>query len=128
MALPADFNGIIKTTLAAIYNAINGSDPDNFQATINSADASSATQVKAGVASKSIYITDLIISTDTALNFKLQDNTGTPVVLGNKLYFPAVSIFSKSFKTPIKVATGKDLNILASGAGNVTVIATGYVK
>lgn len=98
-----------------------------FQATITSANASSATLVKAATESKSIYITDLIISSDTALNAQLQDNTGTPVVLMEQIYLPANSVFSKQFKTPIKVASGNQLNIITSGAGNISVTVTGYV-
>lgn len=101
---------------------------DAFQATITSSDAQAATQVKAKTAAKKIYVTDLIISTDTAMTLQLQDDTGTPVVLVEQMYFPANSIFSKSFTTPIEVATNKDLDIIASASGNISVFVSGYVR
>lgn len=101
---------------------------ESFQVTVTSANATSATQVKAaGAAGTNIYVTDLVISTDTAMNIQLQDNTGTPVVMMEQMYFPANSIFSKSFKTPLKVTTAKDLNMIASATGNISVLVTGYV-
>lgn len=100
---------------------------DAFQATITSADARSATQVKAATAGSSIYITDLIISTDTAMNIKLQDNTGSPNVLMQPIYVPANSVFSKTFSTPIQVASGKELDVVASASGNVSVTVTGWI-
>lgn len=100
---------------------------NSFQATITSANATTATQVKAGTALKSIYVTDFVISTDTAMNIQLQDDAGTPVVLMEQIYLPANSVFSKSLKVPLKVATGKDLNVVASASGNISVLVTGYI-
>lgn len=100
---------------------------DAFQATITSGDASSATQVKAKTAAKNIYITDLIISVDTAMNVQLQDDAVSPEVLMEQIYLPAVSVFSKIFETPIKVATNQDLDVITSASGNISVTVTGYV-
>jgi hypothetical protein len=112
----------------ALYVAqIPSRHPDAFQVTITSADAQSATTVKAKTASKNIYIADLIISTDTAMNLQLQDDAGTPVVLMEQLYMPANSVFSKNFHVPLIVATNQDLDIVASAAGNISVTVTGYV-
>ena len=117
-------DGVVQTSeaLSAVYAT------ESFQVTVTSANATSATQVKAaGAAGTNIYVTDLVISTDTAMNIQLQDNTGTPVVMMEQMYFPANSIFSKSFKTPLKVTTAKDLNMIASATGNISVTVTGYV-
>lgn len=100
---------------------------DAFQATMTSADATTATSVKAKTAAKKIYITDIIISTDTAMNIQLQDDAGSPEVLMEQIYVPANMVFSKTFSTPVMVATNQDLDVVASVAGNISVTATGYV-
>lgn len=100
---------------------------DSFQATVTAADMTSATTIKAGTTNKNTYVTDLIISTDTAMNIQIQDNTGTPVVLMEQMYFPANSILPLKLTTPIQVATAKDLKAIASVAGNVSITALGYV-
>lgn len=107
--------------------ALPGRRADAFQVRITTADATTAVAVKALTASKSIYITDVVISTDTAMNIRLQDGAGSPVVLVGALYMPASSVWSKTFQTPIKVAVATALNVLASLAGNVSVTITGYV-
>lgn len=100
-----------------------------WQATINSADASSATQIKEkqGVGTK-LVVTKLLISTDTQLNFTIQDDAGSPNVLIQPLYLAANSTVPVRIpdETPLIVAENQDLDIKASGAGNVTVFATGY--
>lgn len=100
---------------------------DAFQATYNSADASTRAQVKAATASKKIYLTDIVISTDTAMNIIIQDSTASAVILIQKLYVPANSVFSKTFSTPLECSTGKDLEVLASASGNISVTASGYI-
>lgn len=98
---------------------------DAFQATISSGNAVDDTVVKAATASSSIYVTDVVISVETALAVELKDETGTalmhPVYLGN------TGSLVVSFKTPIMVAEGKALMMRASAAGDVSVTATGYV-
>lgn len=100
---------------------------DAFQATITSANATSATAVKAKTAAKSIYVTDIIISVDTAMSVQLQDDAGSPVVHMEQIYLPANSVFSKRFATPMKLATNVDLDVITSASGNISVTALGYV-
>lgn len=100
---------------------------DSFQSTITSANATSATAVKAKTASKKIYVTDIIISVDTAMNVQLQDDAGLPEVLMEQIYLPANSVFSKTFSTPLMVATNQDLDVVASASGNISVTVTGYI-
>jgi len=106
-----------------------GKEPEAFQATITSADASSATQVKAKTAAKRIHVLGLIISTDTALNIQLQDDSTTPVVIMEQVYFAANGGLTITFppEAPLIVTTNKDLDVLASGAGNISVTITGYL-
>jgi len=104
-------------------------DSGRFQATITSADASSATGVKAKTADKKIYILSLLCSTDTELNVQFQDDTGTPVVLIENIYLAANGGFVMNFppEAPLVVDTNKDFDVIASSAGNITVSITGYV-
>ena len=98
---------------------------NDIQETITSANATSATQVVAKVAGEQIYITDVIISVDTAMNVQLQDDAGSPVVLMEQIYIPANSVFSKQFRTPLEVATNQDLDVITSVSGNISVTVTG---
>lgn len=99
---------------------------DAFHAVYSSADASTAAQVLAATAAKQNYLTDVVISTDTAMNVKLQDDTGTPVVLVGPIYLPANSVWSKTFSTPIPFGVNKKIMVKASVAGNISVTADGY--
>lgn len=131
--------GGVKVYLASqLQNIISGTENDTigvsptkradaFNATITSADASTATQIYAKTAGKKIYVTDLTISVDTAMNVQIQDDTGTPVVLMEQMYFPANSIWSKSFITPLECSTNTDLDVITSTSGNISVTASGYV-
>lgn len=96
-----------------------------FHNTITSADATTAVQVLAGTAGKSIYLTDVVISTDTALTAQLED--GAAAALVDDLFLPATSVWSKTWSTPIPVAAGEALNVLTSVAGNISVTVTGYL-
>jgi len=98
-----------------------------FRKTITSSDATSATQVKEKTADKRIYITDLIISVDTAMNVQLQDDAESPAVTMEQIYLPANSVFSKSFLTPLQLAENVDLDVITSVSGNISITTTGYV-
>lgn len=138
-ALNVDVNGNLLISLATALAAISeGVEADNllsapfrrsdaFQATITSANATSATQVKAKTASKRIYVTDIIISVDTAMSVQLQDDAGTPEVLMEQVYLPANSVFSKVLSTPMRLAVNVDLDVITSASGNISVTALGYV-
>lgn len=100
---------------------------DAFRATITSANATSSTVVKAKTAAKRIYVTDLIISVDTAMNVQLQDDAGSPEVLMEQIYLPANSVFSKVLSTPIMLAVNQDLRVITSASGNISVTVLGYI-
>ena len=99
-----------------------------YSNTITTADASTATQIVPASGSKSFTLIDIVISTDTELTISLQDDSGSPVVIMNGMYFPATSIWSKTWAAGLPVTAGQDLDVLASGAGNVSVTVTGYYK
>lgn len=102
--------------------------PQNFQATISSADAQSATQVKAKTADRKMYITSLLASTDTALNLQFQDDTG-PTVLIENVHLAANGGFVMNYppEAPLVVNTNEDFDVIASAAGNISVTITGYL-
>lgn len=127
-AVAVDGSGNLATSSGAGAAA---SDTNYFQATITSADATSATQVKAKTADKKINVTSLIVSTDTAMNIQFQDDAGTPVVLMEQIYLAANGGFAMSAASsslPImQVDTNQDLDVIASAAGNISVQVSGYV-
>lgn len=100
---------------------------DSFNTTFTSADASTAATVKAATASKKIYITSVVLSSDAAINLKLQDNAGTPVVAVGPIYMAVNSTVPMNFSTPLQMATNVPLQVKASGAGNISVTVSGYV-
>ena len=95
-----------------------------FNVTVTSADTTSGLTIRSGVASQKIYVTDLIISVDTASNYQLQDSDATVVM--EQIYLAANSGLAKSFEKHIEVASGKDLEIHGAASGNVSVTAHGY--
>lgn len=98
---------------------------DAWQATVTSADATTATTIKAKTAAKKTHVTDIVISVAVAMNVQIQDDSAT--VLMEQVYMPANSIYSKQFKTHLMGDTNKDINFIASTAGNISVSALGYV-
>lgn len=107
-------------------------DANHFHATITSADASTATQVKAKTAAKKIYVTSLMISVgSTALEVQLQSDNGTPQVVMEEVFLPAnggLTWTACDPKLPLFIVnTNEDLDVITSAAGDVTVAVSGYV-
>jgi hypothetical protein len=98
----------------------------DFNSSTTTADATTGMTVKAGVANKVIYVTDMMISTDTAMDIELHDTDNT--VIFEHMYFPSKSIWSKTWSTPIAITLGKGLKVVSSVAGNVTSTITGFTK
>ena len=109
---------------------VPGRHPVAWSATINSADATSATQVKAaGGAGKRYYVTSCMISVDTAMNVQIQDDAGTPNVMCENIYLAANGGFVLPIPPGSAIAMGadnQDIDVIASTAGNITVFMTGY--
>jgi len=106
-----------------------GMEPERFQATIQSFDATSATQVKLKTAAKKMYLTTVAISASGAMSVKLQDDNGTPATIVDETYLPATSSIVLPFSpsAPLVVDTNKDLDVITSAAGGVTVTVAGYL-
>lgn len=130
LSIAAGDNNIGNVDIVTIPDAVV--DANHFHATITSADASTATQVKAKTAAKKIYVTSLMISVgSTALEVQLQSDNGTPQVVMEEIFLAAnggLTWSSASDKTPLFIVnTNEDLDVITSAAGDVTVAVSGYV-
>ena len=74
-----------------------------------------------------LYITDIVMSTDTAMNIKLVENTATPVIIAGPYNFAANGGIVISLKTPIVVTAATNLGFTSSTAGEHTVTVSGYI-
>ena len=94
-----------------------------------SADASGGETIVAAVASKSHFIQSITVACISAITVTIQDNTGTPVVILGPVPFAATSSpVTVTFPDPVKVASGKLIEVDASGAGAVNVVIQGYTE
>lgn len=118
----------VRVLADAYGRLLAGVEPERFQATITSANATSATMVKLKTAAKKMYILTLIVSTDTAMNIQFQDDTG-PTVLIEQLYLAANggAVINFPPEAPLVVNTNEDFDVIASVAGNISVTITGYL-
>lgn len=121
----ADAVRIITDTAGRLLSGVM---PQNFQATITSADATSATAVKAKTGSRKMYILALTCSTDTAMSMQFQDDTG-PTVLIEQLYLAANGGAHLTWppEAPLVVNTNEDFDVITSASGNISVTITGYL-
>ena len=96
----------------------------NTSTVVNNA-YTAAVSVYGGTSGKSIYITDLIISSGTALRADIQDSTGTVLL---SVYLAANTPFEHSFVTPKPITAGSDLMLKTSVQGNVAISVDGLVR
>lgn len=120
-----DGNGTLISSTNPLHVQPGRNNSDSFSIAMTSPNATTAKQVQAATSGKSIYITDIVVSTEAAMTVNLNDSDGTPVI--QNLYFPATSIFGKTFETPIRVTSGKALNVKTSLAAGISVTASGYI-
>jgi hypothetical protein len=97
-----------------------------FNETVTTANATAGLTVKTAISGKTIFVTDITISTDTETNIEIQDTASA--VKCQQMYFPATSIWSKTWMTPLQFAISTGVKVVAADAGNVSVTITGYVK
>ena len=96
--------------------------PENHD--VQSTDATSGVTLWAATTGKSHYITDMIVSVDTAMTVSIKD--GTDIIL--EVYLAANGGFIMNFQTPLKGSTATDLTVTTSASGKVSVTVTGYDK
>jgi hypothetical protein len=105
-----------------------GTMPEKFEATTNTGNATSAHPIKVKTAGRKMYITTMIISAKTAMDVRIQDDTG-PTVMIDWIYLPATGGFTHNWpdSAPLVVNTNEDLDIITSAAGFVSVYVSGYL-
>jgi len=118
--------------VAVTSQPVAGADANHFHATLTSADATTATSVKAKTAAKKIHVTSLEISVGaTAMEVQLQSDNVSPQVVMEENFFAINGglTWTACDKTlPLFVVnTNEDLDIIASVAGDVTISVSGYV-
>ena len=115
----------------AITLVSNSVDSLGFSVNGNSADLSGCEELVGAVTGKSIYVERLAVSFGAAINVTLgAGETGGAVttVLAGPIYGAANTTVELTFTRPLKLAAATALVVDASGAGNVTILAQGYVK
>jgi len=101
---------------------------DNFLVNASSEDSSGNEELKAAPAVKSIYLTRIFVSCVAAITVTIK--ASTTVMLG-PFNFAATSgspIDLDLSKNPLKCTAATSLNVDASGAGVVNVIAEGFTR
>jgi hypothetical protein len=94
-----------------------------------SADASGTETIVAAVAGKSHFIKSIMIYCLSAITVTIQDNTGTPIpILGGITFTTTAQPVVVTFSNPIKIASGKSIDVDASGAGQVVTLIQGYTE
>ena len=102
-----------------------------FIANGNSADLSGCETLKAAVTGKSIHLERLVINSAAAINITIGagETTGAvTTILVGPIYFAANTNITIVFTRPLKLAAATALTVDASGGGNVTIIAQGFIK
>lgn len=98
--------------------------PNYWHATANASTAQTDATVRAAPgAGLKLYITDVILTTDTAMNIELEHGT-TDVI--PPTYFAANGGMTTNFRTPIACAANTALTWTSSAAGNHSVLVVGY--
>jgi hypothetical protein len=97
----------------------------SFNVSEHYTNALNAVIVKQATDSKSIYLTDVTISTGQASWVQLLDVDGTIVL--NKIYMAANQTVNVVFATPKKVTVSKNLMVKSGSQVYLTIDANGYV-
>lgn len=106
---------------------LSGVEKTAWQAVYDSADASAEAEVvKASAASTIIVLQHYTISSDTELWVKLQDEDSTALTGKHWLKAGGGASTTLPLNCPIVLGVDKDLEVIAEGAGDVSVTATGY--
>jgi len=107
---------------------VNIAHPNFWKANDNQSTAQTNTAlVGTPGASLSLYVQSVVISTDTAMNIQLVEDTGgIPAAVAGPYYFAANGGLAFRFEPPLQITANKDLGYTSSEAGNHTVTVTGF--
>jgi len=98
--------------------------PNFWRVTGNYSAAQTDTSIKSAPgAGLSLYVTDVVLSTDTAMNMELEEGS-TDVIA--PMYFAANGGAALHFQTPLKLTANTALTFTSSAAGNHSVIVSGF--
>lgn len=117
----------------AITKQSNTVSTRGFSVNATSADASGAEELVAAVADKSIYLTQLSITTVSAITVTVGEGE-TASAVTTVLYGPVPFVATapgqvkELFNPPIKLSEATALVVDASGAGVIQVYAQGYIE
>lgn len=115
-----------KTGPAEDLDSIVNRPADAFEQALEATSSTTPQKVREGNSGKSIYLTYVSISTDTAQWVRLEDEDGLTIVA--KKYLPANSVWTVRPRPTIKVAAGKDVMVDCGGSsGNISVELKGRV-
>jgi hypothetical protein len=128
-ASPGSADGVddgdaVRMLCDLIGGVVKGYHPGGWTAQANYSTAQTDASVKAAPgAGLSLYVTDILFSTDTAMNFFLESSSTTYVP---KVYLAANGGWSAHFQTPIKWPANTAITITSSAAGNHSIMINGY--
>ena len=101
--------------------------PDEWVANDNQSTAQTDTALQAAPgASLSLYVSSVVMSTDTAMNIKLIEDTAGAATVAGPYHFAANGGLAFTFTPAIKLTANKNLGYTSTEAGNHTVTVTGY--
>lgn len=116
---------VVMLQLDSVGGVVKGHRADSFHAAAEYTTAQTATEIQAAPgASLKLYVTDVVLSTDTAMTMSL--DSGATLVIPNK-YFAANGGMATHFQTPIECPANTSLTFTSSAAGNHSVQVEGYI-
>jgi hypothetical protein len=119
-----DDGDVVRLLADSVGGLVRGHRADAWSANDNYAIAQTDTVVKAAPgAGLALYVTDILFSTDTAMNIFLEAGA---VIMTPAVYLAVNGGWSAHFQTPIRWTTATAITITSSAAGNHSVLILGY--
>lgn len=106
---------------------VNDVHPNLWSALISGTGSATATQVKAAPgANLSLYLTDLLISTNTAMTITVVESVSASAAKGGAYYLAANGGVAMPFQTPLRFSANTPIAYRASADGSYTILCNGY--
>lgn len=120
----SDTDGVKAVGYTYPMPTINTRDSNAFTSSATSTNATTPLVIRGATSGKTIYVTDLIISSQQATQAWLEDTDGTE--LTPRFYISAATPFIFSPNTPIAGTASKGISLQTSSAVNISAMAMGY--
>ena len=104
----------------------NDGHPFAWTGSANTAGAETAELQAAPGASLSLYLTDVVISSDAVQVVRIVEETGVDTELVPEIYLLASTSIVLHFRTPIRVTANKNIGYITDNAENTTILINGY--